>query len=395
MARVRFRARFFVLLFALIAVIAGVVLFLVFGGGEGELANSTMQLKHVTRSVIIRDEVSKTTERYDKIIFDVAEGAHVQNDDQIAQVFKWGYQEETMQSLLEVQTQIQEKQLAQFEGIVKQDLININLEIQQKQLEIRAAAGGKGDVDMLTLEQELKALLISRMDMLRDVQANEELSALYTQEETQLNSLAAWKRDIVNDAGSGVVSFYFDGYEQVLSADKLDMLTSDLLTRVLRGTGTEAPAGSAATESPLYRLIDDEHFYIAFLTSSSEPLRVAAGEEYTVVFDGYANTPFRAVALAPMLSGTQVVNILEFSQPMGDLMGVRVVEATILKDVTGIEVPKSAIRMRDGIPGVMRVVGTDSVWIEVEVLAANENDAIVRAKNQDETLTPGARYKKS
>jgi hypothetical protein len=67
--------------------------------------------------------------------------------------------------------------------------------------------------------------------------------------------------------------------------------------------------------------------------------------------------PFTGTALVPIVSEKQVVNILEFHQAMTDLMGVRVVGATIMKDVTGLTVPLDAIEVREGKPGILRVSG--------------------------------------
>lgn len=393
MARVRFKARFFVLTGVFLAS-TGIGLFFLLGGGrEGELQTGTMRLNYNAKTILVRDEVSVTTERYDKILFDVVEGAHVKEGDQIAQVFKWGYQEETMQTLLDVQKSIYDYQMTLVADIVNPDLDAVKLQIQQKQEAIRASARKETNDDMLTLEQELKELLTKRTEILKNIQPDEKLTDLYNQEEQQLTNLAAWKRDIINTVGDGIVSFYFDGYEQAISASKLNMLNADLIEGVLRGSGV-ATGIDTATESPLYRLINGEHFYIAFLTGSSSAFRLVQGETYTVVFDGYSDMPFTGTALAPIVSEKQVVNILEFHQAMTDLMGVRVVGATIMKDVTGLTVPLDAIEVREGKPGILRVSGKEQVWTEIEVLATDDTEAVIRAAQPEQTLVEGLRYHK-
>ena len=393
MARVRFKARFFVLLVAILAILGVGLFFLLGGGREGELQTGVMRLNYPAKTVLVRDEVSVTTERYDKILFDVIEGAHVKEGDQIAQVFKWGYQEETMQTLLDVQKSIYNQQMTLIADIVNPDLDGVNLQIKQKQDAIRAASRKETSDDMLVLEQQLKELLVKRKEILKNIQPDEKLTDLYQQEEQQLNNLTAWKRDIINTVGDGVVSFYFDGYEQAISASKLNVLNSDLVAGVLRGSNVSSGIDTT-TESPLYRLINDSHFYIAFLTSSASPFRLVEGETYTVAFDGYSDKPFTGTALAPIVSEKQVVNVLEFQQPMGDLMGIRVVGVTIMKDVSGLTVPLNAIEMREGKPGILRVSGKEQVWTEVEVLAADEKQAVIQSANPAQALMEGLRYHK-
>lgn len=47
------------------------------------------------------------------------------------------------------------------------------------------------------------------------------------------------------------------------------------------------------------------------LTNAYDPLRVVEGEAYSVVFDGFSAT-YSGIALAPVISGSKVVNILKF-----------------------------------------------------------------------------------
>ncbi len=393
MARVRFRARFWVILCILIIGIALGIYFLIFYGKQGELQLGAMRLNYEAKSVIIRDEVSCTTEKYDKIIFDVAEGAAVEQGTQIAQVFRWGYQDSTMQSLLDVRREIMEYQSTLLAGIVNPELDATNLQIDQKLQAIRIAARDGGETDILRLEQELKALLNKRMEQMRDIQPDETLTALYKREEEQQQNLASWKRDIVNDVGSGIVSFYFDGYEPVLNAAKLDLISADLVASALKGAAGNGNSMSTSSESPLYRLIDSDHFYIAFLTDATNPFRVSAGEQYTVLFDGYEQQAFLGKAHEPIVSDKQIVNILEFEQDLGTLIGIRTAQATIMLDASGFSVPLDAVMIEDGIPGIQILSGDNAVFTPVDVLATDENHAIIRAKGGT-SLMEGLRYQR-
>ncbi|MDD3920757.1 MAG: HlyD family efflux transporter periplasmic adaptor subunit [Eubacteriales bacterium] len=392
--RRRIRPAFYVMVITVLAVIGAVLFLILSGGNGGELRAQAMHMTFDASAVVIRDEATVTTEKYDKILYDVAEGAHVENGTQIAQVFKWGYQEDIMQSLIKVRQDILTYQKQLIEGIVNTDLDALELAIQQKQLAIRASIqGDAGADDLLILEQELKTLLEQRMTLLREVQADATLNDLYEQETVQLSNLATWKRDIVNNNGAGVVSFYFDGYEQAVSAQKMDTLNADLITSIINSRGVIS-ASDAATESQLFRLIQNEHFYIAFLTDASSPFRLAAGEQYSVKFTGYDGETYAGTALAPIVSTSKIVNVLEFRQDMKDLIGIRLVNVTIDHDASGLEVPLKVLEIRDGLPGIN--VEGDGVkrWIQVDVLAADADNAIVKAANGGDTLVAGLRYVK-
>ena len=369
MARVRFKARFFVIIIILVLLLAAGLYFLLFSDHEEELALGTLRLDYEAETVIIRDEINVPTEKFDKIIFDVVEGAVVEDGTQIAQVFRWGYQDSSMQSLLDVRKQLLNYQFTKTEGIINTDIDMANAQINQKLSEIRSTVREDTKTDLLSLELQLKDLLGQRITHMREnIQPDETLQQLYQQEEQQVADLGSWKRDIVNNAGTGVVSFYFDGYETVLNANKLDTINAELVSSVIKRADASATAVDAENR-PLYRLVNNAHFYVAFLTDASAPLRLAEGVEYTVVFEGYDQHPFTATALAPILNEKRVVNILEFHQDMGELMGIRSVKANILMDATGFEVPLDAVSVVEGIPGIYTLVGEEEIWVPVDVLA--------------------------
>jgi hypothetical protein len=65
-----------------------------------------------------------------------------------------------------------------------------------------------------------------------------------------------------------------------------------------------------------------------------------------------------------------------------------------MKDVTGLSVPLDAIEVREGLPGILRVSGDETVWTQVEVLAADDSEAIIQAAQPEQTLVAGLRYHK-
>jgi len=393
MRRVRVRPRFVIFLVVIIAVIIAVCLLIANRSG-GEITIDTIRLELTADAVIIRDETIVSTEKYDKIVFHVAEGENIGNDTEVAEVYKWGYQEESTQALIEVQKQILSYAQAQVADIINTEYDAVTTKIDMQLESIR----NKDDADLLVLEQDLKDLLRVRNELLkRNIQQDEVLTDLYAEEAEQIASLASWKRSIINTAGDGTVSFYFDGYEQALNADRLDLISADIIRNVLRGTGIAAQSSStgASKEDLLYRLVDNGHWYIAFLSNSTDPQRVVAGEEYVVYFDEYRDLPFNAVALEPAIYKDKVVNILEFNEDISNLMGVRVASVTIKKEATGIKVPLDAISMTDGVSAIEIAHGTGYRQVVIEVLTSDDKNAIIQTKDVKDALVSGQEYKKN
>ena len=391
-SRVRVRGRFFVVILGFIGVVALVVLIATITKNNGEIEFGTLGADMEVSAAIIRDETTIMTDQYEKITYDVTEGETVSNDQVIAQVYKRGYQDETMVTLLNLQKQIYTYQLQLLGGAEPAELTELNANLAAVEAQIRSVSRGESELDMLDLEQTLKDLQDQRVELMKSiVTPDTTLTQLYTNLESQQSTVSSWKKDIKNTSGTSIVSFYFDGYEQVLSVNKLSTINSALVKSVVKG-GNTANQSSSTSEIPLYRIINNTHWYIAFVTDADDPMRLAAGEEYSVVFTDYSEQQYTATAREGTVSENAVVNILEFNSDIGKLIGVRTVTASISKSAQGLVVPLKAVEIIDGVPGVNISYGDTVLRVEVDILAQNGKKAVIRAKNSSDTLTAGQKY---
>ena len=387
----RVKPRFYVLI-AVALGMAALAAVIIINCGEGSVTTGAVALDMDISSVVIRDETMVTVEKFDRVTFKINEGTTVTEGVPVADVYKWGYSDDMMTSLITLQTKILEAQEALLDDVEMPELDAVKNEITAKQDAIRAAVLSDSGADLLQLETELSALLAKRIEYLKtNVQPNSELNDLYAEEEAKKTQLASWKSEIASK-GSGVISFYFDGYESMFSADKIDMISAELVNTAVKGGST----ASVTSEDRLYRLVDSYNWYIAFVTPSSSPLRVAEGQDYTVVFEGYTEKPYTGVALAPIVSkeGGGIVNILRFKDDIGGLMSVRSVRANISRSASGTVVPVEDIIIKDGVTCVEMIVGNSSYMMEVSVLAADEKSAVVAPVNPLDSIVEGMRYKK-
>lgn len=391
----RFNSRFYYFLAAVAVIILVPIILVITLHKEDVMTLGSGRFELSAKSAIVRDEVCVTGEKYEKIVFHAKEGAQVSVGDVIAQVFKLGYNEDMLQSLLSVQDRILTEQLSAVRGVEDAEFSAIDEQILQKEQEIRKCIMKEADAsskDLLTLERELRAMLLQRETYLAEkVHANEALTSLYTDEERQSALIKEWSNDIVAGA-TGTVSFYFDGYEQVLCASKMDMINADLINSVLKGASVKTSSDSMDTF--LYRIGNQNHWYLAFVTSASNVTRLAGGERYTVVCEGYSDRPYTGIALEPVISGNHVLNVLEFHDDIGALANVRTVSIEIKQTFDGIEVPSEAVSIENGVAGIKVLVGNETRRVEVVVLADDGTYAIIRAKNSGEALNVGQRFER-
>ena len=400
--RFRLNPRFFIIIGVLFVVAAAAVYLLRHRSKSGSLSFDSVSMERKVAGAIIREETAVSTDRYEKINFHVIEGDTVANNALIATVYRMGYQDESMITILNLEKEIYQYQ-AQQVGSADATLNDINSRITAVEELIRDVARQDSNQDDLVLEQQLRSLQQERSDYLyATVPIDTYLQGLITQLNDQKATISNWTRDIINTAGSGIISFYFDGYEDVLSSSKLSTVNVALIRRVVRGLNTSM-ASTSSSKAMLYRLVSPNHFYLAFATDIDDPFRVTEGESYYVTFDDYSDTVYQVTARAPIVfaieptdeeeetstSGQGVVNILEFYTDIGSFSGIRTVNATISKAAQGLKLDKELITIENGIPYVYIKNGDALMRVEVNVLSEDEKYCVIRESGGTSILNQG------
>ncbi|HOS18572.1 MAG TPA: HlyD family efflux transporter periplasmic adaptor subunit [Clostridia bacterium] len=384
--RFRVKGRFYAFLLALL-LIGGVVIGIVVSGRNASVVRAgVMTARMEGMAVIIRDEQCVGVDKYDRVSFYVDEGAAVTDAQDIALVYKWGYSDDMMQALLTVEGQIYAAQTALLAGVENADLASIELQIQNKRLAVRQAELGEGG-DLLTLQRELAELLNQRAAFLtQTVQPTSALTELYNTQAERLAQLDTY-REKVTAAGTGRVSFYFDGYEQTLNTDKLDTINASLISGVVSGSSDLL---SGAPSNLVYRLVNPNLWYLAFVTPRSQALRLAAGERYTITFSDCA-LQFAGTAMNASASEGDVLNLIEITEDMGELYRTRKLNATVAAELSGYLIPLKYVGVKDGSAFVTVDAGDSERTIEISVVAVDGDTALVRALSADGSLAAGMR----
>ena len=400
--RFRLNPRFFIIIGVLFAVVVAAVYLLRHRTRSGSLSFDSISMERKVAGAIIREETAVSTDRYEKINFHVIEGDMIANNALIATVYRMGYQDESMITILNLEKEIYQYQ-AQQVGSADATLNDINSRITAVEELIRDVARQDSNQDDLVLEQQLRSLQQERSNYLyATVPVDTYLQGLITQLNDQKATISNWTRDIINTAGSGIISFYIDGYEDVLSSSKLGTVNVSLIRNVVRGLNT-SKASTSSSKALLYRLVSPNHFYLAFATDIDDPFRVTEGESYYVTFDDYSDTVYQVTAKAPIVfaieptseeeetstSGQGVVNILEFYTDIGSFSGIRTVNATISKAAQGLKLDKELITIENGIPYVYIKNGDALMRVEVNVLSEDEKYCVIRESGGTSILNQG------
>lgn len=372
-----------------VVVLVAVYLFLHFIGAESTAGSGLQQFRLDDKSiVVVRSETVLSATEHSRVDFLVQEGEQVALGDPVARVYKLGYSDELMQSLLSAREAVYAAQMERIGSTKDAKLEEMNAQIDSVKAAVAEHLMDSGSADLQALLEELDGLLSTRMEYLRDkVQENETLRALYADAAEKEQLISTWTENCTASA-SGTVSFYFDGYEEAFDAEKLNMVSANLIKRALKETGSSV--WNSTDGKRVCRIVNNNKWVIAFVTSSTSLQRTAQGMEYEISADGYGT--FRGIALEPVLYGDSVVNLIEMQGDMQGLINIRTVKADITSAASGVAVKARAVTFNNGMPYIQVVTGKSRRAVCVDVLAVNGDTAIVRAHDSGDVLTEGVRY---
>ena len=387
--RTRVSPRFYVIIGALLVVIGVLLFVLIYNGKEDVTTRGAMMFSIEGKSaVVIRDEEVYLSSEYARVACNMEEGAAVKAGDSLATVYKLGYSDELSQSLLKAREDVYKAQLERIGSTKDARLDEMNEEINALRSRIEECVMQDSGEDLLKLYRSLDALLKERMTYLREkVQETESLRALYAAVDDKEALLSTWTEE-VKASEDGLVSYYFDGYEQAMNAEKLNMISADLVKRALSESGSAHWTTDDNTR--VCRVVSRNKWYVAFITEAEELTRTASGVTYEVRIEGHGT--FSAVALEPVISGKKVVNILEVNSEIGELIDVRSVKVGVSSAAEGIKVKSKAIRFVNGEPVVELILSDSHYTMRVDVLAADDKTVVIRPHDAGDVLSEGVRY---
>ena len=339
------KMKFYLILLAAAAA-AAVTLFLVLHGqptAAVEWASTEFSAKY--DMLVLRNEVVYEAKNYGKTDFIAVEGQHVDEGDPIIEVYEWGYNDETLSILLDLQKEILDYQTNELQaGIIDDQLNDINSRIDAKATEIEQAVSG-GELDKtLPLEREMAVLLDERMAYQKSsVMPDDKLREYYSEETELLTQIAGWRTSL-NAKESGTVSFYFDGCEALMSKDNIGHFTKKALEEVETGKTVKTDEEDQAT-APLYRVVSENEWYVVMLSEKKIP-EMYVGNAFSLVFDDYLENQYTGVVFntTELENNDGYVYTVLIQDNIGPLLGDRRVSAKLYNVQEGLRIQTACLK---------------------------------------------------
>ena len=328
----------------------------------GRLGTDTVAGDLEFTGVIIRRENVAPSEDYHTIRYLVSEGDMVNNSQQVAYLYRKGY-ENQMSDIVSKEQQIYQQQITLLrlnsaDGLTLPDQIAAyNDRVTEIVDKMTQASLGKDGLDYIQLAEELDDLLTARQNLLRQiVPADATLTASYQQLDNLKSAFSA-ESTLVNNSGSGYISFHLDGYENAMS---IDSLTASQISRVV-----SSPVSASYNASGVYRVVDPNGFYVAFNVSASSSQRLIVGNTYEMKVK-YQDTSYTGRVVAERPAAKYVLYILEVNRDVLPVLENRTMTFSIHSEASGVSIPVEGIYYNGGLPYVF--INTGRAYQPIQVV---------------------------
>ena len=345
--------------------------------------------------VIARNETLVSTENKTRIDFVAEEGSRVTNSSVICKVYSSGYNQTEINRLQTYREEIQTYHANQvLNTYVDAALDSENATIDALAQQVRTLVHGRGVGSLSSIEKQLESALSSRKNYLRQKYPDDqELSQLYKVENDQLKKIESWTTTYTAEEDC-LVSFYTDGYEEVVNSRTYANLTPADVRNVVRGVAPDLDTVSKGND-PIFRTIIEDEWYALFLCTNPD-WNPVVGEKYQMQLTGFDHWILQGEVMSFSRIGNDLLLRMRVNSDVEPVLNIRTCDATVGDFVSGVRVPVNALynyvdpnTKKESI-GVIVLDGSQQTFVEVIVISyPDESTAFVRPMLSGSPLEAG------
>ena len=336
-----------------------------------------------TTGFVVRDE-SLITSSYDITVITCAEGAHVSANEAVATGYLTDGAQQRQSRIQSLQEQLEQLQYAWNTSSSLADQAALDEEISSNLLSMAKFTARRDMNSAQDLSPELKGLVLRRSADAADTQAIETQLETVRDELTRLQSQAASDTRDITVSQAGTYSGVADGYESVLTPEKLTTMSAQ---------DYNALEPEAVPEGTIGKLIRGSTWYYVTTLPASELKNVKEGSTVSVLFarDVYNQIDMTVERVGSNEAGYRLL-VLSCDRYMQNVTLLRQQSADVVFNAyQGLRVPKDAVRVSDdGQTGVYILEGAAARWKPITILHDNGESYVVELdKSSTANLWPG------
>lgn len=310
-----------------------------------------------------------------------SEGEKVAKGKEIAVVYQDETYVENQEELLQVKNDLTALQYATYDESPSGSSLEDQMLSAMKSLRVASSSGDYTSLtDLSTTYRKLvlrrEYLVSSEATAAMDQAANALLARYNTLQSSQAGATSVVAQE------SGLFSSYVDGYEALLTPDKLTGLGPKDLEAFSQLTIQVEP-------NCLGKLVTDSIWYYAAIVSGDSVSSFSVGGSVDVFFNSLSETFPMTIYAVGEVQEDQVVVVLRSAQDDVKAEDLRQESGRIIfRSTEGIRIPKEALRVTaDGEQGVYVVVSQKARFRPVSILAEDETSYLVKANPTTEEDT--------
>lgn len=391
--RYRIKPRFFIIiLLVLVLLVWGA--FAAFGFFRpatvewGRLSND-----QAITAIVLRDEQLVPAPQYAKLSCIAAEGGQVKKGDAVAQLYLSGYSDKDILTLAKLENDIKDYQENSILKEIKDaGLEQLNTKINDTMNEISSMALSGQTQGLAAAEQDLKNYMTERMNYMPTIaNADDTLNRMYQNEQTLQQKIDQTEKTVTSPA-DGLVSYYLDGYEGLLTTAAIDKMTpatmKALMNTILNGKTTFSSNEYVQAKQPICRIVNAEKWYAVVVMNASENPFVQ-GSKFDVTFDGLQDT-VSAKAVKVITEGGTALAVLDVPDGVKQMISVRLVNGHLGRDIAGFRVPLKMISESSG-KYYIGIAGSNGkvTKLQIVLLGKDEKYAIIQEATDTGELAAG------
>ena len=338
---------------------------------------------YYTTGFVVRDE-AVIQSGYGITVLSAAEGEHVSAGASIATGYLTDGAQQRQSRIADLRSQLEQLNFAYQYSANAADQAALDGEIKTSLAAMSRYIGRRDMNSAADLSPELKGLVLRRSSDDTDPDALQLQIDALQQELDSLLSQAENDTKAVRVSAAGYFSGVVDGYETVLTPDKLDTLSVP---------DYQSLQPAAVADGAIGKLIHGNTWYYVTAVPADEARDVKAGDSVQVTFarDFYEKIDMRVERVGASEAGLRML-VLSCSRYMQNVTLLREQSADVIfASYPGLRVPKDAVRVdENGQSGVYVLESAVARWKPITILHDNGESYVVELdKTKTTNLWPG------
>ncbi len=195
------------------------------------------------------------------------------------------------------------------------------------------------------------------------------------------------KQDIISK-DTGIISFFVDGYEELLSIDTIDKLTSSIINKIGYVPCTYGGENLIRSGEPFAKVIKGIEYYLVAVLNERDAIEFKTGDTYTVRINDIQKETNAVVAFSYSVEKGDHIIVFRVNRYMSDTINMRKMNADLLlSKYEGLIVLKRSLIQPDyeaKTAGIMLAKGNYASYREVKIKGWNREMAVIEDNEEHE-----------